>query len=220
MGIPVLILGRSGSGKTTSLRNMKDYGLISCISKPLPFKSDAVKRFVSDDKTTICQTLLEAQVDTIIIDDAGYIMTNFYLRNKNSANSFAVFDDVARNFKEIVDTVASLSDDKIVYIIMHSETTDLGEVRPLTIGKMLNEKINLAGMFTVCLISEYVEGKYIFRTQTRGLDCAKSPIGMFDYSIDNDLAVVDAKIREYYGLKGATPETDKTAEIKNESEAK
>ncbi|GBR73129.1 putative ATP-binding protein [Candidatus Termititenax aidoneus] len=222
MGIPVLIFGKSGSGKTTSLRNFKDYGLISCIPKPLPFKGEAVKRYVIDDAAVICQMLLASKTNKIVIDDAGYIMTNFYLRNKNEGNKFGVFDDVAKNFKEIVDTASSLPDDKIVYIIMHSETTDSGETRPLTIGKMLNDKINLAGMFTICLISEYADGKYMFKTQTRGLDCAKSPIGMFDFSIDNDLAIIDAKIREYYGLKDK-PEANKAetkTETKNESEAK
>jgi hypothetical protein len=123
---------------------------------------------------------------------------------------------VARNFKEIVDTAISLPDEKIVYLIMHTETTDAGEMRPLTIGKMLNEKINLAGMFTICLFAEYADGKYQFRTQTRGLDCAKSPIDMFDFSIENDLAVVDAKIRDYYGLSGEKIDSQKT----KESEAK
>lgn len=220
MGIPVLIIGKSGSGKTTSLRNLENYGLISCISKPLPFKASGVKRVVSDDATAICQMLLASKTSKIVIDDAGYIMSNFYLRNKDSGSPFAVFDDVARNFKEIVDTAASLPDDKIVYILMHTETTDLGEIRPLTIGKMLNEKINLAGMFSICFISEYSDKKYMFRTQTLGMDCAKSPIGMFDFLIENDLALVDQKIREYYGLKDTKPEANKETKTKNESEDK
>jgi hypothetical protein len=84
---------------------------------------------------------------------------------------------------------------------MHEEIDDLGYVKPKTIGKLLDEKIDVAGLFTIVLNATKKEGKYIFKTQTDGFDVTKSPMGMFDSEeIDNDLKVVQNKIKEYYGL--------------------
>ena len=84
---------------------------------------------------------------------------------------------------------------------MHEEKSETGDIRPKTIGRLLDEKICLEGLFTIVLRSVFANNRYIFRTQTDGLDVSKSPFGMFDeLEIDNDLKLVDTKIREFYDL--------------------
>ncbi|MDR3113406.1 MAG: ATP-binding protein [Endomicrobium sp.] len=200
----VLILGQSGSGKTASLRNIDGrFGVIEVINKPLPFKSD-IKPHVSDSFDEIIKILSseKAKAKSIFIDDAGYIITNFYLRNKTATNPFAVFDQIAIGFTKIIQTAMAAADDKIIYIVMHTDTDVNGSVMPLTVGKMLNEKVNIAGMFTICLLAEYAQGKYVFRNQTKGDDPAKAPIGMFETpTTDNDIMIIDEAIRKYYDIE-------------------
>ena len=200
----VLILGQSGSGKTASLRNIDNrFGVIEVINKPLPFKSD-IKPYVTDNFDEIIKILSseKSKAKSIFIDDAGYILTNFYLKNKTATNPFAVFDQLAIGFTKIIQTAMAAADDKIIYIVMHTDTDINGNVLPLAIGKMLNEKINIAGLFTICLLSEYENGKYVFRNQTKGNDPAKAPIGMFTTpTTDNDIMLIDNTIREFYDIK-------------------
>ena len=90
-------------------------------------------------------------------------------------------------------------DDAIVYFVMHS-TIENGQIVPATVGKMLNEKINLVGMFTITIYATIQDGEYKFIVN--GMPPAKSPEGMFPgEAIDNDLKAVDSAIREYWGMR-------------------
>ena len=93
--------------------------------------------------------------------------------------------------------------DKIVYFMMHEDKNDFGDIKPKTIGKLLDEKVCLEGLFTIVLrCMTNGQGQHVFTTQTNGLDVAKSPMGLFDsIEIDNDLKAVDTAIREYYNIK-------------------
>ena len=205
MAIPVLIMGKSGSGKSTSLRNCvgnTDWGLINVLNKPLPFKGK-VPQVVTDDYQQVKKTLAGSKAKSIVIDDAGYLITNYFMRNhstKGAGNAiFSMYNTLADNFWNLIEFIKKLPEDKIVYIIMHEETDDFGNIKPKTIGKMLDEKLVLEGMFTIVLRCIQENGKHLFRTQSNGIDVCKSPIGMFeDLEIDNDLMMVDKAIREYY----------------------
>lgn len=145
--------------------------------------------------------------DSIVIDDAGYLIVNMFMKghsNTGSGNAvFGFYNKVGDSFWNLVEFVKSLPEHKIVYFIMHEDKNDFGDVKPKTIGKILDEKVCLEGMFTVVLRSVMESDRYVFKTQTNGLDVCKSPIGMFDASeIDNDLKIVDAAIRDYWELKG------------------
>ena len=205
MAIPVLIIGKSGSGKSTSLRNCvgnAEWGLVNVLNKPLPFKGK-IPQIVTDDYTKVMQTLAGSKAKSIVIDDAGYLITNYFMRNhstKGAGNQiFTMYNTLADNFWNLIEFIKTLPNDKIVYIIMHEDTNDFGDIKPKTIGKMLDEKICLEGMFTIVLHALKLDGKYVFATNTDGLDVTKSPIGMFeDTYIDNDIQLVTTKIREYY----------------------
>ena len=212
MGLPILIMGKSGSGKSASLRNFKsnEIGIINVLGKALPFKND-FKYIISDDYAKIKQALLSAKVDTLIIDDAGYLMTNAFMVGQSTKKGNAVFEfysQLATNFWELIEYIQhTLPENKIVYLTMHEDTDELGEVKPKTIGRMLDEKVNIPGMFTIVLRAMRDNGKYVFRTQSNGFDVSKSPIGMFDGEIiDNDLKMVNDTIKKYYKMEDSKNE--------------
>ena len=207
MATPVLIIGKSGSGKSTSMRNCQnnDFNLIRVLNKPLPFKGK-VNGWFSDDYQQIMKLLIASKADSIVIDDAGYLITNHFMRGHSSAGKgngvFSLYNDIGDYFWNLIQfIVTKVPENKIVYIIMHEEKDEAGEVKPKTIGKLLDEKVCIEGMFTIVLRCIEEGGKHLFVTQASQGEVSKSPIGMFeDLTIDNDLLLVDKKIREYYGL--------------------
>lgn len=202
MGIPVLILGESGTGKTTSLRNFKngEVALINVVGKPLPFRGEFETLSKTTDASKIKKFIENAKAKTIIIDDAQYIMSFQYMR-RIKENGWEKFNDLQSDFFSLIDLVPSLPDDVIVFFLSHLETKDDGRQKIKTIGKLLDEKITIEGMFTTVLKTHVSDGKYYFLTQNSGSDTVKSPLGMFaDFAIDNDLKYVDEKIRNYYHI--------------------
>jgi len=208
MGIPVLIIGKSGSGKSTSLRNFSadELGVISVVKKPLPFKN-SFKVLYSDDYTKIKQVLLQTKVSTIIIDDASYLLVNQFMRgHSNVAKGSSIFDlynSIGDKFWDLIFFISNgLPDNKVVYIVMHEDKNDYGDVKPKTVGKMLDEKVCVEGLFTIVLRAMFEDKKYVFKTHTDGFDVTKTPIDMFDTDlIENDLKMVDDVIRKFYNLK-------------------
>ena len=208
MGVPVLIIGKSGSGKTTSLRNFVrgQIGVINVLGKNLPFQSNLQSK-TTDDYTKIKEMMLGAQnTKSFFIDDAGYLITNAFMRGHGGGKGNAVFDlynSIADNFWNLILFISNeLPNDMIVYVVMHEDKNDFGDVKPKTIGKLLDDKVCVEGMFTIVLRSLKEDGKYIFVTQTDGFDVTKSPLGMFDHEkIDNDLSIIDQKIRSYYHIE-------------------
>ena len=204
MGIPVMILGESGSGKSSSMRNFtpNEIGIINVGKKPLPFRSQ-IKPFNSDNYTKIVDVMQKAKAKSIVIDDCQYLMANEFMRNAK-VTGFQKFTDIALNFWSLVQIVIDqLPDDVIVYFLGHIERDANGNEKFKTIGKMLDEKITIEGLFTIVLKTVVSDGKYQFSTQTNGMDTVKSPLGMFSEPlIENDLKMVDETIRDYYNIKG------------------
>lgn len=216
MGIPVMLIGKSGSGKSTSLRNFdeKELYLIKVLQKPLPFKKKFESTFETDDYTNIVRALNKTQKKSIVIDDACYLITNHFMKNHSSAGTgngvFALYNEIGDRFWGLVNFVITrLPEDRIVYFVMHEDKNDMGDVKPKTIGKLLDEKVCLEGMFTIVLRCISDETKHCFKTKTNGSDVTKTPIDMFeDDEIDNDLKAVDTVIREYYGITGKEEKDD------------
>lgn len=203
MGIPVLIIGTSGSGKSYSIRNFKqeDAGIINVGRKPLPFRNTLVS-IDTDDYSYIAKKISTATVPSIIIDDAQYLMANEFMRRAKEAG-YQKFTDIGVNFWNLVQTVISMPKEKIVYFMGHAEVDNFGNIKFKTIGKMLDEKITVEGMFTIVLRTGVQDGEYYFSTQNDGTDTVKSPPDMFvSTRIPNDLASVDKCIREFYGISG------------------
>lgn len=197
-----MIIGPSGSGKSTSLRNLvpECVGVVGVAKKPLPFRSKKIETFYSDNYEEIKVKLKQWAYPIVVIDDAQYILANEFMR-RSSETGYTKFTELAKKFWELLNFIdEQIQDEKTVYILSHTEKDIDGFEKIKTIGKLLDEKITIEGMFTVVLKSVAIDGVYQFSTQTNN-DTVKSPMGMFDnLMIDNDLAFVDKKIREYYEL--------------------
>jgi len=208
MGIPVLIYGKSGSGKSRSLKffGEDEILLVNVEGKALPFRNTFKYICRSDSLDTIITQMTKMPCKTAAIDDAGYLMTHHFMnnhRNKKGNMSFEMYDDIADTMYFLVQRIKKeLPDDVIVYIMLHEDTNDLGETKLRTIGKLIDNKVCLEGMVTICLRCMSDEGKHFFRTATDGYDITKSPEEMFaDAEIDNNLKLVDDTIREFYGIE-------------------
>lgn len=211
MGVPVLILGESGQGKSTSLRNFEptSIGIFNVASKPLPFRGKYQK---VDHATydTINRGLHANKLRAYCIDDANYLLSfdNF---NRASDKGYGKFVDMAVSFEKMLETIASTNEDTVVYVMMHPEYDVNGRMKPKLIGKMLDEKLCVEGLFPIVLIASRDDSGYHFITQSDGNTPAKSPMGLFnDIVIDNDLAVVDAAIRDYWEMKPIMDAADDT----------
>ena len=202
MAVLVMVIGQSGSGKSTSLRNFKDNEafVINASGKPMPFKNNGVKVWRSTNYQNITKAISEAPSKSIIIDDSTYLMTTEFMRTAQ-IKGYDKYTEMACNFYNLLQAAAALPEDKIVYFLGHVDLDANGNERFKTIGKMLDEKVTLEGWFTIVLKTVVQDGKYQFSTQTNGHDTVKSPMGMFDSQlIDNDLKAVDTAIREFYNI--------------------
>lgn len=211
MGMPVIIYGKSGSGKSRSLKNFAkdEIALINVEGKDLPFKGkgfDLTMNEVSFASVAI-QALkkLPENIKTIVIDDAGYLMSHYFMANHRNIKGNAQFDmynQIGDDMCELVKAIKAMPRDVIVYLIFHEDTNEqTGETKIFTIGKLLDQKANLVGMVTICLRCMSSEGKHFFRTVTDGSDVTKAPEEMFEAEeIDNDLKAVDVAIRKYYEM--------------------
>lgn len=216
MSIATMILGESGTGKSTSLRNLDPENtlLIQAVKKPLPFRAVAWKPiakgqagsvFVTDKSEAIVQAMDRTTKDIVVIDDFQYVLANEFMRrvtDKETGNAaFQKYNEIARSAWDVLMKAASLADHKRVYILSHTTTDEFGNTKIKTIGKLLDEKIVLEGLVTIVLRSMVRDGEYVFSTHNNGSDTTKSPMGMFEAQfIPNDLAAVDAAITDYYGL--------------------
>ena len=201
MGIPVLVLGESGSGKSCSLRNFnkEDVVIYNIAGKPLPFKKQ-LNKADNVNYTQIKSNMQKGNFKTYVIDDSQYLMA-FEMFDRAKELGYNKFTDVALNFRGLVDfVIRNTPADVIVYFLHHTETTDTGKIKAKTSGKMLDNQLTLEGLFSIVLLCKTDGQEHYFETQSNGYSTCKSPMGMFDLKIDNDLKVVDDKIREYYEL--------------------
>lgn len=213
MGIPVLILGESGSGKSASLRNFEEneVAIYNIAGKPLPFKKK-LNKANNVSYTTIKQNMIKKAFKTYVIDDSQYLMA-FEIFDKAKETGYQKFTDIAVNFRNLIDfIIKQMPEDTIVYFLHHTETGENGKIKAKTSGKMLDSQLTLEGLFTIVLLAKTDGKEHYFETQSDGYTTCKSPMEMFDFKIDNDLKMVDTVIRDYYEIN--------TKNTNNESEEK
>lgn len=212
MSSTTLVLGESGTGKSTSLRNLdpETTFIINVLDKPLPFRGYK-KKYNAEFKNYYCTddyqkilAFIEAvnerrpEITTIVIDDLQYVMSFEYMR-RATETGFTKFTELAQHIWQVINALTQTRDDLQCFVLTHSETDQDGKVRCKTIGKLLNEKITLEGLFTCVLHSQVLDGQYKFLTQSNGVHLAKSPLGLFDtILIDNDLQYVKDKMHAYF----------------------
>ena len=215
MAIPVLVIGRSGSGKTYSLKAFgpDEVGVISVEKGRLPFRSDIKVLKVPKDPTEgqakdaatlnaakyrwIMQVIKKAKAKAVVIDDSQYLLVN-ELFDRTYEKGYDKFTSMAQKFRDLIHFINELEDeDKIVYFLHHSELDTDGREKVKTIGKMLDEKLTVEGCFDIVIYCQ----DHKFFTQSNGQSTAKTPEDMFPLEIPNDLKAVDTAIRDYYRME-------------------
>lgn len=213
MSTATLIIGISGTGKSTSMRNLDpaDTLLIQVIRKPLPFRAAGWRYFdrekckdgnifVTDQWNAILEIARKTKRKVIVVDDFQYMLANEFMR-RTDERGFDKFTEIGKHAWEVIGGLSQLPEDVRVYILSHSDERDDGSVKMKTIGKLLDEKIAPEGMFTIVLRTVVTDGNYQFSTINSGHDVVKAPMGLFDSPrVDNDLSAVDALICDYYGV--------------------
>lgn len=220
MGIPVLILGESGSGKSASLRNFQseEIGLFNVASKPLPFRNNW-KICNTSNYQTIINTLKNPKLLSYAIDDSQYLMA-FENFNRYQEGGYVKFTEMAVHFYNLVQTTIQSPPDIITYFLHHTEQiNETGKIKAKTFGKMLDQQLTLEGLFSIVLLCKTDGQSHWFETQSDGFTTVKSPMDMFPAQIDNDLKLVDTTIREYYGLTNANKPKSKKAQATSENAA-
>ena len=201
MGVPVLILGESGSGKSASLRNFEpaDVSIFNVAAKPLPFRKKLPMRCTAD-YSRICTEIAGSTKKAFVIDDSQYLMC-FEAFAKAKETGYGKYTDMALHFYNLVQfVILQTPPDVIVYFLHHTDQdSNTGKIRAKTLGKMLDNQLTVEGLFSIVLLCWTDGKKHIFQTQSDGLTTCKSPMEMFPAEIENDLKTVDQTIREYYG---------------------
>lgn len=196
----VLILARSGTGKSTSIRNFKkgEAQAILCSGKELPFKTD-IATFVPKNYSQVYEAINKASTPVVVLDDVNYLMSMEEMARANEVG-FAKFGVMAQNMFNVFKLIMDKESDQIFYLLAHSsEPTETdSQLRFKTTGKMLSEKIVLEGLTNIVIGADVEDGEFVFKVKTDGSGI-KTPIGMFETpTVPNDLKVVDQTIREYY----------------------
>lgn len=217
MARKILIMGESGTGKTTSLRNCDPAttAIVNPVGKELPFRA----KFETLDSITDAKEIIQYMKNQgkkgkklLVVDDYQYILSIPYM-NRIKEAGWDKWNDFGSNYYEIIEACDDLPDDVVVAFMTHCETLENGLTTIKLIGKLLREKITIEGLFTTVLRTNLTDGKYLFLTQNSGSDTVKSPIGMFPtYAIDNDMNYVDQKIRNYYQIGDCKTDEEMDAE--------
>ena len=213
MSVATMILGQSGTGKSTSLRNMSpaETLLIQVIPKPLPFRNKDWKLVSKDGGNIIVASradkIIEAMRKTtrpvIVVDDLQYLLATEFMERAHE-KGYEKFTEMARHYYDVLTAAMNLDASKRVYLLSHTDVSESGQIKAKTIGKLLDEKITVEGLVTIVLRTHVINGQYVFSTRNSGSDTVKSPLGLFeDEHIENDLMLVDSAIAKYYEISKA-----------------
>ena len=202
MGELCMVIGPSGSGKSTSLENFEpgEVGIFNVAGKRLPFrkKLPTLNRATYDD---IKKILKANNKRAYVIDDSTYLM-QFEMFEHAREIGYQKFTAMALNFEQLLEAAIATDADTVVYFMHHPQFGDDGKAKPQTVGKMLDNQLNVEGLFPIVLECTVRDGEHVFVTSNDGYNIAKSPTGMFESStIPNDLKAVDTAIRDFWGMK-------------------
>lgn len=218
ISVPIIIMGDSGTGKTTSIRtfNEGEVEVINVMGKIMPFFTPKVHQVNVPQIAASHENALKVDIvrswltkhhehKAVVVDDAGYLITEMFMRwtvgDEKMSDQYGVYKEIASRMWQLFQRIIEDGDaDRIIYFIFHEETDNYGKVDLLTVGKLLNEKIKIRGLVTMTLQSAKEGDRYVFHTNNG--NPAKSPMGLFEEeTIDNDLKMVDSQVREAYGFE-------------------
>ena len=225
MAQSVLVIADSGTGKSTSIRNLNpdETFIINIANKPLPFKgwktnytliskenkkgnlaSASSAAGIMKAITHVDQNM--THIKTLVIDDWQY-MSSFEYFDRANEKGYDKFTQIAANLAQVAKMPKDLRDDLTVIFLTHSEdSTDINgnrKIKAKTIGKMIDNTLTLEGLFSIVLFGKVNKNddgelEYGFETQNNGENTCKSPQGMFeDFFIPNNLQYVKDCIKKY-----------------------
>jgi len=196
----VLVISQSGTGKSSSMRNLKkgEASVVLASGKELPFRSD-IATMVPKSYPDVINAIEKATAPIVVIDDANYLMS-FEEMSRVTEIGYAKFTQMAQNMFKIFKAIIDKEGDQTFYVMAHAADTEDGMIRFKTTGKMLSDKIVLEGLTNILITNEITaDGEFVFNVKTDGTG-VKTPLGMFkEDQIPNDLKVVDKAIKDYYG---------------------
>lgn len=228
MGKVSMIMGSSKAGKTTSLRTLDSTKTIvfSPLSKGLPFDGSMRKYTVWNKETNPTGNLIRTSssraivawlkhisekmphITVAIVDDNTFV-TAKELDRRRDEKSYEKFGDIAHDFLELAEVANSLRDDLNVYILHH--VTEIGDgiltpksIKAATFGKMIDERLQgMESQFDIVFLAMKMiddNNNISYKFKTRAVDAnIGTPMNMFDEEyIDNDLQMIDTRIRCYY----------------------
>lgn len=210
----ILVIAPSGTGKSSSLRNLKkeEAAVILCSGKELPFRHE-LPIMVPKTYVDIFNAVAQSSKPIVVIDDVNYMMS-FEEMSRVNETGYAKFTQMAANMFNVFKSIVEKDSDQVFYVFGHSADEEDGKLKLKTTGKMLSEKIVLEGLTNTVLTNEIVDGEFRFRVRTDGSG-VKSPLGMFkEPTIENDLKLVDKAVREFYDIKPKASKGKKTKEEK------
>jgi hypothetical protein len=226
MANSVLVIAEPGAGKSTAGRTLdpKETFWINVANKPLPFKGwkKKYKSITKENPTEgnmskahrpaailkVLQIINDdmPHIKTVVVDDWQY-MSAFEFFDRADEKGFEKFTEIGQGLARVAKKPAELRDDLTIFFLTHAEETQDAKGRrkqkAKTIGKMVDEKLTLEGLFAIVLYGKVKKNKdggmdYVFETQNDGSNTCKSPMGMFDTAdIPNDLQAVKEAIIKY-----------------------
>ncbi len=216
MSKAVLVIGETGTGKSTAIRNLppKETFILNVLNKPLPFKGankkykvatkdDPQGNMVSTDKHDTIKRILHAinkertEIKYLIVDDFTFVISNHFMR-KAYEKGFDKYVEIGKDCYDLVEIIQQMRDDLFIFVVMHSDLDNFGRSKPKTVGKMIDEKVGLPERFSIVLHSLVSNGEYVFQTNQDAQITAKSPMDMFDkLHIPNDYLEVCNAIGRY-----------------------
>lgn len=216
MAITSLIIGDSGTGKSTSLRNLdpSETFLINVIDKLLPIRGGAKlyaplspdgmtgNYYVTDDYSAISRVIKlindkRPDIKNLVIDDFQYIMGNEFMR-RATEKSWDKFTEIGQHADHIIMQLLHSRADLFAFVLSHNVVKDDGTSTLLTLGKILDDKIKLIGKFSAICHTKIVDEKYYFLTHNDGYHVARMPFAMeIEKLIPNDLALLKEKLDKF-----------------------
>lgn len=211
MSNTTLIIGESGTGKSSSIRSLDPEStfIINVLDKPLPFRrsrhkyNEELHNYIPTDNYQKILQYIKAidtrrpEIKVLILDDFQYVMANEFM-TRATEKGFDKFSEMANHAWLIIKELTQTRDDLYCFVLCHSDTDNTGRVKCKTIGKMLDDKITIEGMFTSCLHTQIIDGRFMFLTQNNGTHLAKSPQGMFPENLmENDLKQILEFMHDY-----------------------